>query len=180
MQLMRIIGVTVSLGFAFLILAVSLTSVSQVQSAQAGIVENQRELYFSSTVLPDHVAYPVKMALDRVKLESVSPIEQVYLKTEYANARFQAAQALLDKDKPALAVTTMTKAQKYLLSAAQQALETDMPDSVKTHVAKTIEYHVEQMQLISKLLTDEQRAVVDKLNQESAVSVQQLLSKPQR
>jgi hypothetical protein len=171
---LRFIGTVLALSAAAGVLFISLSTVSAVQSSSG--VDQSKQFYMGETLLPDHVAYPVLMAVDRARLESATPVEQVYLKTEYANRRLEYAQQLLDKESSALAVTTLTKAQKYLLSAAHQAIETEMSDTVIKHIIATIEYHQEQTSVIAVQLSDNERAVVDGLNEEFAVVVEQLKS----
>lgn len=172
---LRFIGTVLALSTAVGILFISLSTVSAVQSASG--VDQPKHFYMEGTLLPDHIAYPIVMMVDRAHLESSTPIEQVYLKTEYANRRLEYAQKLLEKDNTNLAVTTLTKSQKYLLSAARQAIETDMSATVIKHVIATIEYHREQTALLAPKLPDNERAVLDGLNEECAVVIEQLKSK---
>jgi hypothetical protein len=173
----RLLGTTLALTAAVGVLFISLSTVSSVQSASG--VDQPKHFYMSGTLLPDHIAYPVVMMVDRAHLEAATPTEQVYLKTEYANRRLEYAQQLLDKSNANLAVTTLTKAQKYLLSAASQAIEMEMPDTVLKHVIATLEYHKEETTEIAQQLSDNERAVIDGLNEEVSVMIEQLNSQLQ-
>ena len=56
------------------ILGLSLTSaVTSVQSATGSFEASNRRFYVNEEILPDHIAYPALMALDRAKLEAASP-----------------------------------------------------------------------------------------------------------
>lgn len=177
MKKIRFFGILIALFSAVSILLISLSSGSAVQSASSGLSQSPTQFYMSDTILPDHVGYSVLMAIDRVRLEAATPTEQVYLKTTYANQRLADAEALLDKGNAGLAVTTLTKAQKYLLSAGSQVLEQDMAPTVTKHVIATIEFHRDHTTTLAKTLTDNQRAVIDGLNEECQVMIQQLSSK---
>lgn len=134
-----------------------------------------KELYFDEDLLPDHVLYPVLMAVDRVRLESAPELEQLYLRTEYANRRLQYTQDLLDKDKTELAYTTLTKSQKYLLYAAQDMLSySDLPENSQAHVLRTIQYHQEKNKALSSHFSDQQRSDIDMFLMESQALLDQL------
>src|SRR5690554_2706228 len=111
----RAIFSIVALFAAGAILGLSL--ISSAMSVHSANGMNSRSLYIDDQILPDHISYPVLMAIDRLRLETASEIEQVYLQTEYANRRLAYATELFDRDQDELAVTTLTKAQKYLLHA---------------------------------------------------------------
>jgi KaiC/GvpD/RAD55 family RecA-like ATPase len=72
-------------------------------------------------ILPDHFLYPLKMIRDRIWLFlTTDSLKRAELLLVYADKRLWAAQMLLDKGKEDLAVTTATKAEKYLEQAANQ------------------------------------------------------------
>ena len=158
-----------ALGAASAILALSLTSNAMRVHSADGILT--RSFYMDDQVLPDHITYPFLMAIDRLRLESASPTEKVYLQTEYANRRLAYATELFNRDESDLAVTTLTKAQKYLLHAGQHVLYEQNNARLNTHLSKTIEYHVRHIEKIldSQDLSDSQRAVIDKLTEELLV-----------
>lgn len=156
------------------ILAVSLTSsVMRVHSAE-GLLN--KSFYMDDQILPDHISYPFLMAIDRLRLESASPTERVYLQTEYANRRLAYATELFNREQPDLAVTTLTKAQKYLLHASHHVLYEKENEKLRTHLRKTIDYHVRHIEktLASQEYSDSQRAAIDKLTEELLVMYQQL------
>jgi len=174
MQKLRILFISSALFVAFAILGVSLTSVSLVQSAGTGLAAGDKELYFEGEMLPDHIGYPVLMAVDRIRLESAPRLERVYMRTEYANRRLNYAQKLLEKDKPELALATMTKAQKYILAASQEILHNELPPNAEQHVYKTLQYHIDAVQSLEDDFTPAQMAVLQRLNEECRVVAEQL------
>jgi len=175
MQLtLRLLIAPVALLAAGGILLVSLTSsVMQVHSS-TGLLN--KSMYFDDQFLPDHITYPALMAIDRFRLESASPVERVYLQTEYANRRLTYALALFERGQADLAVSTLTKAQKYLLYAGLAVLDEHHSERLTTHVQKTIDYHIRKIELAmaEQALSDSQRAAVDKLNEELRVMNGQL------
>jgi HEPN domain-containing protein len=72
-------------------------------------------------LLPDHFLYPIKMLRDRIWLElTTDPLERAELLLKLADKRLWAAQMLIEEGKNSLAVTTATKAEKYLQRALDQ------------------------------------------------------------
>jgi hypothetical protein len=167
-------ALTSAVGILFI--SLSTASINTVQSASGSFERTRKQFYVSSTILPDHVAYPVLMGIDRVRLESATPVEQVYMKTAYANRRLEYAETLLDKGANELAVTTLSKAEKYLLSAGNQALQADMPENVVRHVVSTIEFHKAKIDALETKFSDRDRAVLDGLNEDCRVMAMQLQS----
>lgn len=75
-------------------------------------------------ILPDSVLYPIKMIRDRLVLtlttDSLKKTEVLLL---YADKRLGAGKALIDGGKTELGVTTITKGEKYLVQAVDQAIQ---------------------------------------------------------
>lgn len=178
----RVLFVLLGLLSATFILGLSLTSSVMSAHSSTGIMD--RAFYVDDKILPDHVTYPILMILDRARLETATPLEKMYLMTEFANRRLVYATELHNKEQHDLAVTTLTKAQKYLLYAGGLVLSEHNTDKHRFHVAKTIEYHLKHINLTfqnesdttssNTKLTDEHRAVIDKLNEELTVVHAQL------
>lgn len=160
------------------ILAVSLSQTSQPAfSASDDLDASHRQVYFDQ-ILPDHVAYPMLMALDRLRLESASDTDQVYLNVEYGQRRFEYTVELLDKDRPGLALTTLTKAMKYQMHAAQLTIDGDMPSSVRQFVSQAIAYQLKQVAAIKGRFSDQDRAIIDQLISEGQAVRQHLEAVP--
>ncbi len=175
---LRLILSTVALFFGGLVLLISLAQdPTSVLSADGQYQASQRQLYLGQEILPDHVAYPLLMTIDRVKLESQRPVERVYTQLDYASRRLEYAKLLLDKGNQSLALTTATKGEKYLLHAGQEALDQDLDPSVKRAVWLALEYHTKELHsLKDRFSADADRAVLDQLLTEGQVMSSRLQS----
>lgn len=172
----RIIGLHL-LGWilAGVILIVSLLSAAK-QGADRGLTASGLTWYWGSEILPDHLLYPSLMLVDRVALmNSKTPQNRVYMQVNYAYRRAQAAAALVQKKKPELALTTMSKAQKYLNQAASEALVADLPVVDKRMVIKAIEYHNEQLKMLLPSFTTYDQGVLNQLRDESLILEEKLI-----
>jgi hypothetical protein len=159
------------------VLAVSLaSSVPSVYSASDRFKKNDTQFYLNGDILPDHTLYPMVMIADKIKLEMAQEHQKITIYTTYANLRLQAAIQLLEKDQNQLALSTLTKSQKYLLKAAQTTLEQNPSDTTKEHVLKTLTYHINKHQEIKDQFSHEEKNVVDQLDMESQVFVDSLKS----
>lgn len=138
---------------------------SQVFSSTGDTPSSNKQFYISQNILPDHVAYPALMAVDRVKLETAGSSERIYLQIDYAQHRFDAAKTLLeqDPDKAPLALTTLTKSQKYLLNAGLEASQPEVSHSVKTYVLKSLTYYEKAITEMRPAFNDSEREVLDQL-----------------
>ncbi len=170
---LRAFVIIASLLGAVTILGISLlASNSEVWSTTGSFETSQKQLYWSGEMLPDHIAYPVLMAVDRAKIETAEPSDRIYLQLEYGQRRYESAEALLDKNKSDLALTTMTKAQKYWLQAGQGALDNrlEVSDTVRQFTLRTIEFYEAELQKTKQRFGDADRAVIDS-NQEELRAV---------
>lgn len=157
------------------VLAVSLaSSVPSVYSAGDRIKTNDKQFYFDGEILPDHTLYPLVMVADRVKLEMAPDKEIIQIYTTYANLRLGAAEQLLEKGETQLALTTLTKSQKYLLKAAQATIDQNPPTSTKQHVLKTLLYHTNRHEELKDRFSPEEKNVIYQLEMESQVFVDSL------
>lgn len=112
----------VLLGLA--VVVVSLFSAND-RSYHLGETSSRKYLYFSTEILPDHLLYPALMLVDKAALANVtSPSERIRIQVNYAYRRLNAARTLAANHKMGLALSTLTKSQKYLNQAAQEALTT--------------------------------------------------------
>jgi len=142
---------------------------STVLSSTGDYHETSRKQFYLGQILPDHVAYPVLMAIDRVKLDTAAPEDRIYLELDYAQHRFTAANALLDEHKSDLALTTFTKAQKYLLEACVEAQEDTIPQSIKLDTIKAVDFYNHSIEDIRSQFDDQQQSVLDHQTQELKV-----------
>lgn len=168
---------TLGLLVGFSILAVSLSAGNSTVLSSGPSSSTNKQFYVNQTMLPDHVAYPVLMAVDRVKLELSSDQERVYTQIEYAHRRFEYANALIEKDNTSLALTTLTKAEKYLIQAAHEALDLEDGRHQQQYAFRTLVYYDQQLENLKSNFSDSDRAVIDQLQQEIKTLKHQLESK---
>lgn len=159
-----------------LILAISLSAANSALSANEPLENSRKSFYMGERVLPDHVAYPALMAMDRVKLELAPSSEQILIKAGYAQRRFEYTLALLEKDKPTLALSTLTKSHKYLIHAAEGSMRQNSSDAVKLYLYRSLVYYQAQMEQLKPQFVDSERTVIDQLLEQSTFISQQLVA----
>lgn len=77
------------------------------------------KLPYPGKVLPDHPLWPIKVVRDRLwQLVSTNSTRKVELNILFADKRLVSAKMLFEKDKPSIAYSTLTKAEKYLENAS--------------------------------------------------------------
>ncbi len=151
------------------VLGTSLFAAHMVSAGFTGSV--RQELTFGEEILPGHVFYPAVMALDRVQLELTPQSERVLLEVEYAHRRLSYATRLLEQNRTEVALTTITKAEKYLQEASRAAIAQGVPKPVKQHLVRSLEYHQKLIQEISPSFSDSERAVLDKISAENQTAL---------
>lgn len=174
MKHMRLLLSSMGLLLGCAILGISLSAGNTMaQSAGDTYESSKKQFYVNEAFLPDHIGYPVLMAVDRLKLEMDTPQERVYTQVEYAQRRFVYAEELVEKDNLPLALTTVTKAEKYLINAAHEALELEDGENQRRYVEKTLIYYQTYLEDFKTQLPDADRTIVDHLQQEmSALQLQ--------
>lgn len=145
------------------ILVVSLTAVSPVLSSTEDARASQRSFYLDDTILPDHVAYPFVMVADRIQLETASPEEKTKLQIEYSLRRLHYAESLLQKNKTSLALTTLTKSQKYLIHASQDAINAPLSPAETLQLVLVLTHYRAEVDRLGQQFTGADRVVVDSL-----------------
>lgn len=121
----------VSLSLALLILIVSVTQASSITYSfngspspsplAASDIEIDYDLPYPGRVHPDSVLWPLKATRDRaLMLVTVNPKKKVELRIMLADKRLASAESLFRRSKPELAVSTLSKAEKYLEDAMIQ------------------------------------------------------------
>jgi len=165
MKHIEIIGSVLAVVFGVSLVVISLISASQVQSK--GLEVSHKEMYFEDDVLPDHALYPILMVRDRVQLELAQPEDRISLRVAFAQERMHSAEMLYEKGKPELALSTATKAQKYLLTAALEVKAMDMSEDLQTYVFTALREQTEHLKQLQEKYNDDQYEVLEKLIQES-------------
>lgn len=104
-----------AVGFACFVLFISLQSANKSYTATDSFKE--KKFYIHKEILPDHILYPWLMFYDRFRLELADQEEKNTLYVAYAKRRIFYAKRLLEKGETSLALTTYSKAIKYLNQA---------------------------------------------------------------
>lgn len=170
--LSRVILSAAALGGGILIVIISLTAANPVLSAETN--ESEKEFYFGQTILPDHVLYPVLMIADRAKLETVNEHDEVYTRVIYSIRRQEAAQQLLEKDKHAMAYTTLTKSQKYLLQAGNKVIAEKREADLAEYVQKALTAQSATLESVRTQFNPQYYMQINQLIQENNGLVEQL------
>lgn len=153
----------------------SLSLATQVSSHETTRM-SARELYWGEEILPDHVLYPAMMAIDRFQIEKAEPTERIYMEIVYAGRRLVYGQELLKKDKSDLAVTTLTKSQKYLLQAGKETLAHHTQNrELVAYVLKAYTFHQRELERVRPQISDPEFSPLVPLLEESAFVFDQLL-----
>ncbi|MDP1743707.1 MAG: DUF5667 domain-containing protein [Candidatus Amesbacteria bacterium] len=111
-------------------------------SVPVTVTETKVEYYLPYPgILPDSPVYKIKAVRDQIKLwTTFDPIKKAKLQLLYADKRINAAKALMEGGKSALAISTATKAEKYLESAVKSSLSNK---EMLTVLAKSVAKHHE-------------------------------------
>lgn len=135
-------------------LVIVFTSLYSANGSNYGLGDtaSRRHFYISAEILPDHLLYPMVMLIDKMALSTAhQPAERIRIQVNYAHRRLNSARTLSANCKPGMALSTLTKSQKYLNQAAQEALINGSSQE-KALVIRAIVHHEQQIQSI----TDEQ------------------------
>ena len=116
--------------------------------------------------LPDHPLYFLKMTRDRIQLWFTGqPLARAKLLLHYSDKRISASLALAEKGKVGLAVSTATKAEKYLTQAIDAAkLAETRGDNTKDFYRQLFaatEQHEKVLLGVMSRTPDEAQAVVE-------------------
>lgn len=175
MKPLKITFSIIGLFVASSVLAVSLaSSAPSAYSTEEKFKANDKQFYLDGKILPDHTLYPIVMVADKIKLEMAKPQDKIEIYTTYANLRLSAVEQLLERGNPQLAMTTLTKSQKYLLKAAGEAIKEDSSPATRLHVLKTLIYHINKHQQLKEQFSAEEKNIIDKLDMECLVFVDSL------
>ncbi len=175
MRYLRWMLSSAALVLGVLILAISFSTANNALGSTEADDSAQKQFYMGQTILPDHLAYPVLMGMDRIRLETETPQEQVYTQVEYAERRFEYTLGLIDKGNTTLALSTLTKSQKYLFHAAQEAMETSAPDSTKEYIVKALQYYKDQLPKIKAEFPSTDWNAIDQMLEQNQIITAQLL-----
>jgi hypothetical protein len=126
----------ISFFFGVLVIVISINSSVSAAYPTSELRASHRQFYLSSTILPDHVVYPLLMMVDKAQLELTPFPDRLWLQAEYGWRRLDYSRQFLEKDNQDLALAALTKSQKYFLNATQETLDTGTTDEVKLMMLK--------------------------------------------
>lgn len=160
---------------AGLVLVVSLFSAAKLGSDR-DLTASGLTWYWHKPILPDHLAYPALMLVDRLALESTKGTSaRVHMQVNYSHRRLQAAIDLVEKQKPGLALTALTKAQKYLNQAAIEALSPDATLADKRLVIVAIENQDDEIKKLEPHFTQFDQEVMGHLHRDAEMLEEKLI-----
>ena len=140
-----------------------------------------RKFYVNKEILPDHSLYPLLMVVDRIRLAMADRERRIYLMMAYAQRRLFYAISLIEKEETALALTTLTKSQKYLNQALQEVKllkEENVHDSACEQllffVMEGVDRHQETVKEHLDCFREDDRTVLNSLNEETTLLRDQL------
>jgi hypothetical protein len=157
------------------ILLLSLLTANNLKMNGTEVSTEQWKFYLGRDILPDNILYPLLMIRDRVRLDSAAPREQVALKLEYAEERYKTAEELLRRDRGLLAVSTLTKSQKYIISAGYQSLEVaELSKDDIQKVRNAVDHSLFRIDSFSKENPEHNQSIITQLREETRILLLQL------
>lgn len=175
---LHIVNMVLLAGAGFIILLLSLLTANSLTTKSAGFSTQQWKFYLGRDILPDNILYPILMIRDRLVHENTSPAEQVDLKLQYAEERYITSQSLLKYEELPLSISTLTKYQKYVISAGYQAINLDKPDKKQLETALIAAYtSLERTEGLSKEYPDYDLNIIHQLRDDTRILITQLEEK---
>lgn len=161
---------------AGLILVISLFSAARFGSDRNSTASDLT-WYWHRPILPDHLAYPLLMLVDRLALTTTKDISaRIHMQVNYGHRRLQSTLQLIEKKKPGLALTALTKAQKYLNQAAIEALGANVNSSDKRLVIIAIENQNIEIKKLKENFSDLDLNVTDQLARDAEILEEKLIN----
>lgn len=164
----KILFVTLALAFAFVILIISIIKISVPVSAQnnEAISGVNYPLPYPG-ILPDHPLYPIKMVRDRIWLFLTNDsVQKTKLLLHFADKRINSAKALLEKEKLDLAITTASKAEKYLektFDQLEKLKDENQREQIRSTMSTTLLKHEEILEALKERVEPEKETLVESL-----------------
>ncbi|PWU23767.1 hypothetical protein C5B42_01930 [Candidatus Cerribacteria bacterium 'Amazon FNV 2010 28 9'] len=158
---------------ALFILAVSfwkLTYVSPLPVDEANTlshvsVQTRLQQIFTPPYLPDSPLFLSVVLSDRIRLALASPNQKVSEELRLGNDRLWAAQQLVARGRKTLALTTLSKAEKYVMLASgdNAHILNSSHEQLHTQVLNTISNHIDQMIAMKPYFNSAQASTIDAL-----------------
>jgi hypothetical protein len=161
----KILLVSGVFAFAFAILSVSIlqstsisysftaqTSESAVLGTEAQVINYQ--MPYAGSVLPDSPFWVLKAARDRVwYLITSSPLRKAELALLFSDKRLMSAETLLENKKPNVAISTLTKGEKYLeVAVADEKIARSQNYDTSVFLARLAVASLKHRQIIESLI----------------------------
>ena len=151
--------------FAFAILSVSILESSAIVYPSVGPMikgngpksdasEIPYQLPVAGLVLPDSPLWPLKALRDKIwYLITPSPLKKAELALLFSDKRLVSAQTLLAKGKPDIAISTLTKGEKYLeVAAAEEKIAGSQKYNTSGFLTKLATASLKHREVIEDLL----------------------------
>ncbi|MBU0578466.1 hypothetical protein KKE34_03855 [Patescibacteria group bacterium] len=152
-----------ALFFGVFMVAISINTSVPTAYPSLELQASQRQFYLNNTILPDHIIYPFLMVIDKVQLEVTPFPKRLWLQAEYGWRRLDYANQLLEKDNQVLALTALTKSQKYFLNATQETLDAETTNEVKIMMLKHLTAYLWEAKIMADNFDGADKAVADHL-----------------
>lgn len=176
MKKVKFITSSFALLFGLFIFSTSLIVSSQIGSNNFPKV-SQRTFYVSERILPDHVFYPILMIADKIIMRVNFGNARIYVKIRLAEDRMYSSKMLLKKNQEELALSTMTKSQKYLITAAQDFFSNgEQSDLVRRDLLLALASNMHELEDYQSKFKVVNTAPIGDLLEESIVLINQLKS----
>jgi len=151
MEKKRFIIPILSILFGILIFTLSLISYSNKQYVESERLSSKK-LYFGEKLLPNHIFYPFLMVVDKALISISTGESRVFLRIRMAQDRMISAKKLLEKDEEYLALSTLTKSQKYLILASNELFsQEDFSDETANALYVSLKDNTENLIKIEKM-----------------------------
>lgn len=164
-MLKKILLISGVFAFAFAILSISIlqtTSISYsftAQTSESSVLgteapEINYQMPYEGKVLPDSPVWVLKAARDRIwYFITSSPLRKAELALLFSDKRLVSAQTLLENKKPDIAISTLTKGEKYLeVAVAQELLARSKGYDTSTFLARLAVASLKHRQIIESLM----------------------------
>jgi len=162
------------------ILFTSFNISSQSQLSNSAYFKS-RKFYVQKEILPDHSLYPLLMVVDRFRLAMADSERRIYLLVAYAKRRLFYATRLVEKGEMVLALSTLTKSQKYLNQALQEVTslkEESVYDPVSEQlvffVLESVDYYQETIKQYLDDFCEADQVILNNLDNETVLLRSQL------
>ncbi len=161
--------------FGTFILLVSLLSANRNAAGDTSRLLAQK-VYFNQTILPDNIFYPLLMVGDRAKLLTADGEAKILLRIEFSARRYGYAVQLIEKEQPVLALTTLTKSQKYLFIAGNEVLANPdlyTPETIQV-VQTAFANSLTQLPTFKQQMANTDTQTIDDLHRDTQIIYQKL------